>query len=211
MLYPRTDNQCWRRWKALDNDEVEAYRQTIYKRKKGLVKNFVGREKERPELDAEDFEIEPEELKKTSVIKKKTKRRRSDEVLESETDDISLGEEKCEEPIDKKPKINHNPPETNPLLRLPRDLADDLPTRVTVPILDHEIGLYPILPATNKTTIAFLKLQDVIEKNHSASVSTLSFSDQKGVDFQQLSGWFNSLFTSTALALSSALQPKSLT
>ena len=55
MLAPRTDNQCWRRWKALHQDELEDYRQTIQKKRNGMVNNFVGREKERPELTADDI------------------------------------------------------------------------------------------------------------------------------------------------------------
>jgi hypothetical protein len=60
MLHPRTDNQCWRRWKALNAEDVEGYRRTIIKKRKGLVNNFVGREKERPNLTTDDFEIEEE-------------------------------------------------------------------------------------------------------------------------------------------------------
>jgi len=60
-MYPRTDNQCWRRWKAIcAGEEVETYRENIRKKRKGLVNNFVGREKERPALTVEDFEIEEE-------------------------------------------------------------------------------------------------------------------------------------------------------
>jgi len=34
LLHPRTDNQCWRRWKMLNVTEVEKYRRTIYKKRK---------------------------------------------------------------------------------------------------------------------------------------------------------------------------------
>eukprot|EP01090_Pellita_catalonica_P003004 TRINITY_DN12636_c0_g1_i1.p1 TRINITY_DN12636_c0_g1~~TRINITY_DN12636_c0_g1_i1.p1 ORF type:complete len:452 (+),score=89.12 TRINITY_DN12636_c0_g1_i1:101-1357(+) len=55
LLYPRTDNQCWRRWKKLHVDDVEMYRRSVKRRRTGLVNNFVGREKERPDLEEEDF------------------------------------------------------------------------------------------------------------------------------------------------------------
>jgi len=57
----RTDNQCWRRWKFLNADALPHYRLTIMKRRKSLVNNFVGREKERSNLTPEDFE-NPDEL-----------------------------------------------------------------------------------------------------------------------------------------------------
>lgn len=40
MLHPRTDNQCWRRWKMLNAQDVEQYRRVIYKKKK-VKKNVV--------------------------------------------------------------------------------------------------------------------------------------------------------------------------
>lgn len=56
ILRPRTDNQCWRRWKSLNSGvEVANYRKSVHKKKKGLVNNFVGREKERPDLTIGDF------------------------------------------------------------------------------------------------------------------------------------------------------------
>jgi hypothetical protein len=55
-LYPRTDNQCWRRWKTGRKDQLSAYRRTIKKKDQLLVKNFAGREKERPHhIDVEDL------------------------------------------------------------------------------------------------------------------------------------------------------------
>ncbi|KAG2387312.1 hypothetical protein C9374_001644 [Naegleria lovaniensis] len=62
VMYPRTDNQCWRRWRLISSEEVPDYRKKILKREKALVKNFVGREKERPDITADDLEIpHPEE------------------------------------------------------------------------------------------------------------------------------------------------------
>lgn len=58
VLYPRTDNQCWRRWKILTGrDEVKSYKERIKKEYTGIMRNFVGREKERPSLTADDFVI----------------------------------------------------------------------------------------------------------------------------------------------------------
>ena len=57
MLAPRTDNQCWRRWKAMHHEELDGYRHTILKKRIGMVNNFVGREKERPELTVDDFDM----------------------------------------------------------------------------------------------------------------------------------------------------------
>lgn len=53
----RTDNQCWRRWKALNQHTVSTYRQKLKKRKTSLMGNFVGREKERPEVSPEDMQV----------------------------------------------------------------------------------------------------------------------------------------------------------
>ncbi|KAL6074235.1 Transcription factor MYB3R-1 [Balamuthia mandrillaris] len=58
MMPMRTDNQCWRRWKTLNSQDLVHYKRVIFKKKKGMVSNFVGREKERPELTPDDFEIE---------------------------------------------------------------------------------------------------------------------------------------------------------
>jgi hypothetical protein len=55
---PRTDNQCWRRWKTLNSEEVYEYKKKIQKRDLGMVKNFVGREKERPTIEVDDVEVE---------------------------------------------------------------------------------------------------------------------------------------------------------
>ncbi|EFC50340.1 myb transcription factor [Naegleria gruberi] len=57
VMHPRTDNQCWRRWRLISSEEVSDYRKKIYKREKALVKNFVGREKERPDITADDLQI----------------------------------------------------------------------------------------------------------------------------------------------------------
>ncbi|KAL0487119.1 transcription factor myb [Acrasis kona] len=61
MCTPRTDNQCWRRWKTLNSDLVPEYKKQLIKKDQSLVKNFVGREKERPTITADDFEIVGEE------------------------------------------------------------------------------------------------------------------------------------------------------
>jgi len=76
ILHPRTDNQCWRRWKALNQEDVEGYKRTIYKKRTGLVNNFVGREKERPDLTPEDFEID-EEAVATQAPRPMKKRKRA--------------------------------------------------------------------------------------------------------------------------------------
>ncbi|KAL9642120.1 hypothetical protein ABK040_007125 [Willaertia magna] len=55
VMHPRTDNQCWRRWRIINSEEVPDYRKKINTREKALVRNFVGREKERPEITADDF------------------------------------------------------------------------------------------------------------------------------------------------------------
>jgi myb proto-oncogene protein len=48
-LAPRTDNQCWRRWKRLVGEHnVEAYRSSTRQRKAIVPPNFQGRAKERP-------------------------------------------------------------------------------------------------------------------------------------------------------------------
>jgi len=67
----RTDNQCWRRWKFLNADSLPHYRLTIMKRRKSLVNNFVGREKEHSNLTPEDFEISDELIEEPKVKNRK--------------------------------------------------------------------------------------------------------------------------------------------
>ncbi|PRP82020.1 myb transcription factor [Planoprotostelium fungivorum] len=54
-LHPRTDNQCWRRWKTLNTEESKVHVKKVARGKKALVGHFVGRENERPTLTADDF------------------------------------------------------------------------------------------------------------------------------------------------------------
>ena len=59
-LYPRTDNQCWRRWKTLTTkSDVSNYRATRKKLSQGLMANFSGRSKERPSFSMADFAVTP--------------------------------------------------------------------------------------------------------------------------------------------------------
>jgi myb proto-oncogene protein len=72
-LSSRTDNQCWRRWKALHpSEDVIEYQQKLKQTKAVMVKNFVGRKEERPLLSAEDIIKKPKlkkQVKKVSVKK----------------------------------------------------------------------------------------------------------------------------------------------
>eukprot|EP00249_Psilotum_nudum_P024573 c29226_g1_i2 orf=382-2736(-) len=54
-LKPRTDNQCWRRWKCLHPEHLSEFQKDAHIRKVALVSNFVGRKKERPRLGPSDF------------------------------------------------------------------------------------------------------------------------------------------------------------
>jgi hypothetical protein len=52
LLTPRTDNQVWRRWQRIGPPEqVRQYKNLQVCREKTMVRNFVGRRGERPELD----------------------------------------------------------------------------------------------------------------------------------------------------------------
>ncbi|EPS66301.1 hypothetical protein M569_08471, partial [Genlisea aurea] len=51
----RTDNHCWRRWKALFPDEVVEVEEARKIQKCALISNFVDREWERPALGPADF------------------------------------------------------------------------------------------------------------------------------------------------------------
>ncbi|GKV23643.1 hypothetical protein SLEP1_g33349 [Rubroshorea leprosula] len=51
----RTDNQCWRRWKALHPDQVPLLQEARRIRKAACITNFVDRESERPALGPNDF------------------------------------------------------------------------------------------------------------------------------------------------------------
>ncbi|KAL6963123.1 hypothetical protein U1Q18_038091 [Sarracenia purpurea var. burkii] len=52
---PRTDNQCWRRWKDLCPHEVPLLQAARQIQKAALISNFVDRESERPALGPNDF------------------------------------------------------------------------------------------------------------------------------------------------------------
>eukprot|EP00250_Pteridium_aquilinum_P012177 c20550_g1_i1 orf=872-3616(-) len=58
-LSPRTDNQCWRRWKHLHPELVSAFMKDNKIQKAAIVNNFVGRKKERSKLHPSDFVPEP--------------------------------------------------------------------------------------------------------------------------------------------------------
>jgi hypothetical protein len=66
LLYPRTDNQCWRRWKALHADQAEDYKQSIKKRRLGtgegsdgttaeMEGEMVGKRKRKPRQAAQSL------------------------------------------------------------------------------------------------------------------------------------------------------------
>lgn len=55
VLPSRTDNQCWRRWKALHPEAVPLFLEAKKIQKAALVSNFVDRERERPALGPNDF------------------------------------------------------------------------------------------------------------------------------------------------------------
>eukprot|EP01117_Protostelium_nocturnum_P002743 TRINITY_DN1363_c0_g2_i1.p1 TRINITY_DN1363_c0_g2~~TRINITY_DN1363_c0_g2_i1.p1 ORF type:complete len:624 (-),score=246.38 TRINITY_DN1363_c0_g2_i1:99-1970(-) len=59
-LSPRTDNQCWRKWKMMDQEQSKEYQISLIKKKRALIHNFVGRESERPNLTQDDFEYDRE-------------------------------------------------------------------------------------------------------------------------------------------------------
>lgn len=55
QMHPRTDNQCWRRWKKVANQStLSTYRKNVNLKRKKMVRNFVGRKRERPKLTVED-------------------------------------------------------------------------------------------------------------------------------------------------------------
>lgn len=58
-LKPRTDNQCWRRWKHLHPEHLLAFQKDNQIQKAALINNFVGRRKERSKLTPSDFVPEP--------------------------------------------------------------------------------------------------------------------------------------------------------
>ncbi|KAL6518140.1 hypothetical protein OROMI_033841 [Orobanche minor] len=85
----RTDNQCWRRWKALFPNEVPMLQAAKKIRNAALISNFVDRECERPALGPNDFVL-PETYRITgseNVDTSKGKRRRSRRTKGPECDD----------------------------------------------------------------------------------------------------------------------------
>lgn len=51
----RTDNQCFRHWKLLHPEHKISFKKDMAIRRAALANNFVGREKERPDLGFQDF------------------------------------------------------------------------------------------------------------------------------------------------------------
>lgn len=58
-LSPRTDNQCWRRWKVLYPELIPVFQTDNKIQKAALVSNFVGRKKEKSDLLPSDFVPKP--------------------------------------------------------------------------------------------------------------------------------------------------------
>ncbi|XP_050378629.1 uncharacterized protein LOC126795944 [Argentina anserina] len=67
----RTDNMCWRRWKVLFPDEVPLRREEKRIRKTALIRNFVDREKDRPELSPNDFLLQDVTSRKSLTYPRK--------------------------------------------------------------------------------------------------------------------------------------------
>ena len=117
VMFPRTDNQCWRRWRFHSPEEMEGYRQVIFKRRQALVSNFVGREKERPELTADDFEIKENGGKLSGKKRRRQEREGEDgegqeNEDEKENDKEGEDEEKDEEKEKEKEKEEEKEEET---------------------------------------------------------------------------------------------------
>ncbi|KAH7365264.1 hypothetical protein KP509_18G017800 [Ceratopteris richardii] len=58
-LKPRTDNQCWRRWKFLHPELLSDFQKDNKIQRAALISNFVGRKRERSKLGPSDFVPEP--------------------------------------------------------------------------------------------------------------------------------------------------------
>ncbi|KAI5062505.1 hypothetical protein GOP47_0023044 [Adiantum capillus-veneris] len=54
-LIPRTDSQCWRRWKHLHPELLSVFQKDNKIQKAALISNFVGRKRERSKLRPSDF------------------------------------------------------------------------------------------------------------------------------------------------------------
>ncbi|GFP86225.1 myb-like protein l [Phtheirospermum japonicum] len=96
----RTDNQCWRRWKALFPNEVPMLQEAKKIRRAALISNFVDRESERPALGPSDFRL-PETQRITGsenvdLSSRKTRRSRQRQAREPVNGD-TLSSEICSE------------------------------------------------------------------------------------------------------------------
>ncbi|KAJ7541402.1 hypothetical protein O6H91_10G058000 [Diphasiastrum complanatum] len=98
-LKPRTDNQCWRRWRLLNPEHQAAFHKDVCIRRVALVPNFVGRKKERPSLGISDFfsEAYPAELESRPKNKPKKPKLKDKDLEETEKPQISapLGHDNC--------------------------------------------------------------------------------------------------------------------
>jgi hypothetical protein len=54
IMYPRTDNQCWRRWKTRHGSDARALSETKRIRKKTIVQSFLSRDRDPSKLTVED-------------------------------------------------------------------------------------------------------------------------------------------------------------
>jgi len=82
----RTDNQCWRRWKALNPEQaLDGYTRRLVKGERMLPQNFVGREKDRSTLTMEDVEelttSEDEDIDQAVRDRRSRKKRRRENSI----------------------------------------------------------------------------------------------------------------------------------
>lgn len=99
----RTDNQCFRHWKLLHPEHKISFKKDMDIRRAALATNFVGREKERPELGLQDFLPPPgvgEEdcsrpllLKSSKPVKRAPRKRKTPELPSEVNENLPLEKE----------------------------------------------------------------------------------------------------------------------
>jgi len=188
-LYPRTDNQCWRRWKKLNSDIYPEYQQKVIK-KRMLVRNFVGREKERPDLTSEDIYIDPEEILKHEE-KTKSLRKKIHATPVAETDDTPTVTFSIQSSNNNVSSSTGNPLTfEDSSVPSPMDLPDSNMPNNKDSVEQLSLPLVLPSPATFKSLNDLLSSLDETHIEENDMPPNLIESPE----FKLLSAWFNSLF-----------------
>jgi len=180
-LYPRTDNQCLRRWKKLHSEKYQEYYDSVIK-KRMLVRNFVGREKERPEITTSDIEIDPAAVKRGEEWEKKHRKKHKGYDFSSNTIEVP---ENFQEPPSVTVSIKSKPKENEYITNhyIAPNSKSETTENITLPI---------VLPSP----VTFIGLYNLLSTIDQSEAPTDVNKDVKEApEYGLLSSWMNCLFS----------------